>query len=158
RFEVRADSRLRIDHAVLGDRAWLSAICWTGSEAEGAYETPLISVGALSADGRIARIDSYDLDQIDAARARFEERPQPAAARIPLNAAARTRDRIYDAVAAEDWDGMRALVSDDFGFDDRGKRALVGGDLETWIETLRFWRSQGMRVTREPIGTAGDRV
>ena len=46
-----------------------------GSEAEraGAFEIPIVSVMVLGPDGRIRRLHTYDLDQLDAARACFDE-------------------------------------------------------------------------------------
>jgi hypothetical protein len=54
---------------------------------------------------------------------------------------------------------VRALVSDDFVYEDRGKRALVSGDVETWIASMQFNNSlPGFRYEFELIGTLGDRI
>jgi hypothetical protein len=51
------------------------------------------------------------------------------------------------------------MASDDFVFEDRGKRALLKGGVELWIESNQFVRAEpGARVARELIGTAGDRI
>jgi len=42
-------------------------------------------------------------------------------------------------------------------FEDRGKRALVRGGVETWIESLRFLSTEA-QADREMIGSAGDRI
>jgi ketosteroid isomerase-like protein len=76
--------------------------------------------------------------------------------RIPPNAATRARDRSLEAWRARDWEALRALASPDFTFEDRGKLALVSGDVETWIENNRFVQ-QGS-IERERIATARDRV
>jgi hypothetical protein len=60
--------------------------------------------------------------------------------------------------AASDVATVRALLSNDFVFEDRGKRALTSGGAEEWIETSAFFRSRGGQVTRELIGTRGDRI
>ena len=78
---------------------------------------------------------------------------------IPPNAASRARDRSYEAWQAGDWAALRALASPDFTFEDRGKRALVSGDVDVWIENQQFVRAEsGARITRALTGTAGDRI
>jgi hypothetical protein len=68
------------------------------------------------------------------------------------------RDRHRDAFVARDWDAMRALTSADFVFEDRGKRALVRGDVEVWIASMEFTSQPGFRVESTLIGTLGDRI
>jgi len=99
---------------------WIGA--WVGTRESGAFETPWITVSEHDARGVVLRFDRYDLDQLPAARARFAElRPDPL--RIPHNAASRAR--VFDAFRAQGWEAVRALVADDFVFEDRCKRALV---------------------------------
>jgi ketosteroid isomerase-like protein len=100
-------------------------------------------------------VELFELDDLELARARFEElRPDPT--RIPPNAASRARDRSVEAWKARDWDALRLMASDDFVFEDRGKRALVSGGVEMWLENNRF--TQGGSVERDRIATAGDRI
>jgi hypothetical protein len=107
---------------------------------------------------RLLGAELFELEDLDRARARFEElRPGPL--HIPPNAASRARDRTHEAWRARDWDAPRAMASDDFVFEDRGKRALLKGGVELWIESNQFVRGEpGARVARELIGTAGDRI
>ncbi len=78
---------------------------------------------------------------------------------IPPNAATRTHAKLVEIHAARDWDGIRRLVSDDFRFEDRGKRVLVDGDVETWLTSMRFVSSQpGVRFESEYLATLGDRI
>lgn len=74
--ELRPDVALRLDHLYLEDRAALFVASWTGSEAGRAFEIPVVIVFRSRADGRIDRVDHYNLEQIAAARARFAELSQ----------------------------------------------------------------------------------
>jgi ketosteroid isomerase-like protein/nuclear transport factor 2 (NTF2) superfamily protein len=77
--------------------------------------------------------------------------------RIPPNAACRARARVTEVYAAGDWDALRALASDAFVFEDREKHALLTGDVEMWIGSLKF--RAGLRFAfDELIATAGDRI
>src|SRR5262249_54301176 len=119
---------------------------------------PFAGVVGLDPGGHLVTWDLYDIDHLDAARARFaelcaERDPLP----IPPNAASRAIERIA-AVLEGDRAGGRELISADFVFDDRGQRALTGGGIEDWIGSIEFWLSKGGRPTRELIGTRGDRV
>jgi ketosteroid isomerase-like protein len=126
----------------------------TMAEGGGDFESDMIVVTVV-AGGRIRRMELFEVEDVDAALARFEElRPDPL--RIPPNAATRADDRRHDAWKRRDWDAVRALASPDFRFEDRSRRALVSGDVEMWVENQRFTRAGA--VEREVIATAGDRI
>jgi hypothetical protein len=57
----------------MSDQGLLWVGAWTGTREGGAFETPWITVSEHDHLGRVACFDTYDLDQLDAARARFEE-------------------------------------------------------------------------------------
>src|SRR5262249_20716847 len=83
----------------------------------GAFENPTVG-GSSVADGRLARLELFEPEQVDAALARFAElRPDPL--RIPPNAATRAYDRLREAGEAQDWDARRALCAPTLEFDDR---------------------------------------
>jgi class 3 adenylate cyclase len=126
-----------------------------GSLAEGgAFEGVFVRLELHQGD-RIVAAEAFEPEDLDRARARFEElRPDPT--RIPPNAASRARDRSVEAWRARDWEALRALASPDFTFEDRSKRILVKGDVETWIEDNRFMPPGSGE--RQLIGTAGERV
>jgi hypothetical protein len=156
--EMRPDTLLRTDHVIaLDEQRVLSVGCWIGSQSEGAFEIPSVLVAELGPDG-FRRWDAYDLAQLDAARARFHElRPDPL--RIPPNAATWAGDRVAEALEASDWQALRGLVGPDFRFDDRGRRALIGGDVETWIQSMQVVRGwPGLRRERTVVATAGERL
>ena len=54
---------------------------------------------------------------------------------------------------------MRRFTAEDFRFEDRGKRVLVEGDVETWIKSMQFVTSYpGVRFESELMATLGGRI
>jgi hypothetical protein len=123
----------------------------------GEFESLFVRIG-LFRDGQFAGAELFELEDLDRARARFEElRPGPL--RIPPNSASRASDRVAETFLARDPAALRALASADFRFEDRRRRALLSGDVALWVQNLELVRSwPGLRTTRESIGTAGDRI
>jgi hypothetical protein len=157
-IDLAPDARLRYDHVRTCDRGALLEVVWHGSRDGGAFEIPLISVSELDERGAVCRYDIYDLDQVEQAKARFAElAPDPL--RIPPNAASRLGDRLQAARRARDMAAHRALAARDFTWEDRGRRALIGGDVEMWISSTQFnWAQPGFQSESELIGTVGDRL
>ena len=130
----------------------------SGRLAEGgAFESDFIVMSAVEC-GLTTRIEMFEVDSLDAALARFGElRPDPL--RIPPNAAFRGTARMSEAYVARDWAALRANASDDFVYEDRGKRALVSGDVETWLASIQFVASKPeAAIEFDLIGTVGDRI
>jgi ketosteroid isomerase-like protein len=122
----------------------------------GPFENVAVQISHLRGS-RFVAVELFELEDLERARARFDElRPDPL--RIPPNAASRTRDRCFAAAAADDWAALRALACERFVFEDRSKAALLSGDLDPWIESVRYLQSEGGTPTRERIGTAGERI
>jgi ketosteroid isomerase-like protein len=71
--ELAPDVRLRIDHATTSDRASLAALTISGTHEGGEFEDLRIIVHEYDGNGRICQHDIFGIDQLDAARARFEE-------------------------------------------------------------------------------------
>jgi hypothetical protein len=118
----------------------------------GAFESKHLSIFV---PGRC--LETFELDDLESARARLDElRPDPLA--IPPNAAWRAHVRSVEAHPKRDWDALRSLVSPDFVFEDREKRALVKGGVEMWIENARAIPPGTDDTELELIATAGDRV
>jgi hypothetical protein len=122
----------------------------------GTFEGPMVAL-AIVADGRITRMEMWDVEHLDAALARFAElRPDPL--RIPPNAASRARERTRQALVARDWVALRAHTGADFVFEDRTKRALLSGGVDLWIASMKQFASSTLRIEAEPIATFGDRI
>jgi hypothetical protein len=158
--DLAPDVRLRLDHVRGCDRGLFWAACWLGTQEGGPFEAAWLTVSEHDVRGRVRRFDQYDLDQLDAALARYAELAEaPHPLRIPLNAATRASQRVAELVAAGDWPALRALATPDFSFDDRRRRALVRGDVELYVKNLEWVRSwQGRRVEPELLATVGERV
>ncbi|HJQ82991.1 MAG TPA: nuclear transport factor 2 family protein [Candidatus Binatia bacterium] len=109
-------------------------------------------------DERIVRVEVFEPEDLEIARARFEElRPDPT--RIAENTLTRALRSMADAFTARDWQAVRAFTSPAFRFDDRRRRALVSGDVELWLQNLDIVRSySGLRTTQKLIATAGERI
>jgi ketosteroid isomerase-like protein len=100
----------------------------------------------------------FEVEDLDIARARFEALRSDLT-RIPPNAATRAGDRHVEALAVRDWAALRSMVSEDFVFEDRGRWALVSGDVEVWIASATFLVSESAaRAERAFLGTVGDRI
>jgi hypothetical protein len=95
----------------------------------------------------------FEVEHLDYALARLAE------LRLGrTNAATRARERQTFAFGARDWDAVRRLATADFTYEDRGKRALVTGDVEAQVASMQFTSQPGFRPRGELIGTFGDRV
>jgi class 3 adenylate cyclase len=70
--DAMADARLRNEHSRRRGRVILTISRWTGSRDGGAIEAPRVGVALQDGNGRIARVDVYDLGQLDQALARFD--------------------------------------------------------------------------------------
>jgi len=157
-FDLAPDARLRIDHIIRSDHGELVVSGWVGTRDGGAFEMPRLVVIEYDRLRRMSRIDGYDPEQLDAARARFAAlRPDPL--RIPPNAATRASDRFAEALVARDWDALRTHAGDEFRYEDRTRWALVSGDVEVWIASVTFLVTEsGARAEHELLGTVGDRI
>lgn len=123
----------------------------------GAFESVFLVVVRYGNDGPF-HFETFELEDIARARARFAElRPDPL--RLPKTMATRAVARSLKAMRAGDADALRALVRDDFVFEDRSKRALVRGDIETWIGSMEFTMAlPEIRFEMELLATLGERL
>jgi len=123
----------------------------------GDFESVYVQMALYGANG-FRGAELFELEDIDRARARFAElRPDPL--RLPRTAVTRAIARFFKAFSAADWDAVRALVRDDFVFEDRGKRALVRGDIETWLGSMQFTAAlPEIRIEGEIIAMLGERI
>jgi class 3 adenylate cyclase len=161
--DLAPDVTVRVDHVLAFDhRGVLSVGRWEGSREGGPFEIPFVAVTVLGPDGHIQRIHTYNLEQLEEARARFAElRPDPL--RIPPNAASRVLERWQRLALAGDWPGCGALASANFVYEDRRRYALVTGDVETWIKSMQeaadlLGPFSGIQSARTVIATVGDRI
>ncbi len=126
----------------------------------GPFESDFLTVGTVKG-GRSTRVEIFEIDAVDAALARFAElRPDPL--RIPPNAATRALDdlgALRPMSASLDTTRLRARMTDDFCFDDRGRRSLVRGGFDEWLRSLQFLLEEARaQLEVELVATAGDRL
>ena len=155
--DLAPDARGRLDHLRTSERGLLGEVVWIGTRDGGAFESPFLWVVELDTAGRAQNLDFYDPHHLDAARARFEAlRPDPL--RIPPNAATRANDRWDAAMAAADWDALRALHGPSFQLEDRRRLIRMTIDREGAVGNARHLREGGWRRVDTLLATAGDRL
>jgi hypothetical protein len=161
--DLAPDARLRTDHVRTSRRGRLVVATWLGTREGGAFEAPRVVVSDLDAAGRIRRFDFYDLEQLDAAWARFESIPaegarDPLAALARPNAATAAIDRVQAAFEARDWAALRAVYTEEARFEDRRRQALVSGTVDLFFHDTKRMATPDLRIERQLVATAGDRV
>src|SRR5262249_46298064 len=95
--DVAPDAVMRLDHVLaLDEHRALYIGRLTGASGD-TFEIPFVCVATFAPDGRYRRLHAYDLDQLDAARASYDELgARPLAPRIE-NAATRSVQRWAEA-------------------------------------------------------------
>ena len=163
-FDLAPDTRFRLDHVRVSVRGALHEGLWHGTRDGGRFEMPLLFVGEADAEGRIRRVDIYDLDQLDQAHARFAALGGGHATtaaidplRIPPNAVTRQMDGWLTYGTAGDWEKFRGLFAPG-EFDDRRRGLRTHGGIEMAIENSRILFEQGFRPTVTVLATAGERL
>jgi class 3 adenylate cyclase/ketosteroid isomerase-like protein len=123
----------------------------------GEFETFLVRLARFR-EGRFVEVEVFEPEDLELARARFEElRPDPL--EIPANAATRAVSERAASFAAGDWPALRALAGPGFVFEDRRRRALLAGGVDLWIQNLGIvasWPDRRSSFLR--IATLGERV
>ena len=107
--DVAPDAGLRMRHVIdASDRAALAV--WEVSGSSG-FEIQTVIVNTTDDFGRIRRLEIYDLDQLDEARARYEHVSQSQPPERFANLATRHAEAMRDAWNAHDWDGVQATLA-----------------------------------------------
>jgi hypothetical protein len=154
-FEVRPDTRFRLHHVLaLDDGRSLTIQAWEGAASEGAYETPSIFVTSYGLEG-IRQIDVYSVEQLDAARACYEQL-SVTTPRIE-NAATRAFQRAFDLLLARNWEGFAALFAPSFRGIDR--RKILQNELarDEWLASYRsIIEMTSSESTKDVLATRGD--
>jgi hypothetical protein len=71
--ELAPDVRLRVEHVMVSAGGSLAVLTLVGTHEGGEFEDVRVVVHEYDGSGQIRRHDIYTLDQLDEARARFEE-------------------------------------------------------------------------------------
>lgn len=75
--ELAPDVQIRADHHRFSAHGWLQQVTQVGTREGGIFEMQWTTVIELDDHGRMSRLDAYDLEQLDEARARFDELRSP---------------------------------------------------------------------------------
>jgi ketosteroid isomerase-like protein len=165
--ELAPDARLRFDHLEDSRRGAFGISMLAGTREGGAFEDRRVVVSELDAEGKVRRLEFYDLDRLDEARTRFEalfaNAPHdPLAALVKPNAATAALGRLQAAFDARDWAALRAVAAEGARFEDRRRHARVAGDVDWWIADLKRVVAEAyiedVHYQQTLVATAGDRV
>ena len=127
----------------------------------GDFESQFLRV-VMSDREKLTRIEVFEIDDLDAAMARFDEL---AGAETVVgegsrlsNAATRAIDRWIAALEARDRDAMIAGIAASFVYDDRRSLTGVALDRAEWISTQDISLATGLRVRSTTLSIFGDRL
>ena len=152
RSEVRRDHLPR-----LCGRALVEVVTLHGTVDGGDFEQQFILV--IGYDGHHLRTsEAFDLDQLDAALARYEElsTESPTAARIE-NAATRAVAHGQDAWEARDWERFAALFAPAFFHVDRRTLVQLELDRDQYLDSIRpFFEMATSAPTMDVLATRGN--
>ncbi len=153
-FELIPDARTEFLYFVaIESHGRVSVNRTWGLNSEGGEVESFFVLLSRSRDGKVSYFELFEVEHLDHALARLAD------LRLGrTNAATRARDRQHHAFVARDWDAIRRLAAADFVLEDRGKRALVTGDVEAWIASMQFTSQPGWRPRSTLIGTFGDHI
>ena len=150
-------------HDVLGLRpdAFLLRTTTSGTDraSGGAFERPLLLLGAFGADGLIARIEWFDPERPEAALARFDAlaagEPRPARRRVRANAATAQAARMEAAVGARDLDALSPEFTELVEVVEHPTGAVF--DASAMLAAWRhFLQAEAPVLRSEPLATLGD--
>jgi class 3 adenylate cyclase len=158
-FDAIPDARVRADHVRRRANASLVVARWIGTRDGVEFNAPRAAVYRRDAAGLVSRIDTYDVDQLDEARARFDEVAVSQRELVPANAAARAWQECTAALRRGDWDSARALCAREFRCIDHTHAAHVELNVEQWLPMIReVYQGPNFATTVYNVATFGERV
>jgi len=157
-WDLAPDIQLHLPFVLAIERHGSVGVGWSFGTVPGGGAFERYEIGVCTvARGRVTRLETFEIDDADAALAHFAKlRPDPL--RIPPNAATRATDHFVRCMSVRDWDALRALYAPTMVFDDRRRLVRTTGDREMFIENCRLIARSGTQLSRTPLATAGDRL
>jgi len=158
-WELAPDSRVEFDwHMPALDRHGAINIvhrAGTLPDGGGEFESEYLYLHLVS-QGRVSRIEMFEMDALETALARFEElRPDPL--RIPENSAIRVVERWGQAALARDADALRSVLHPSYVSEDRRRLVRTTTGRDTEIDVNLPWFHEGAwRFSNTVLATAGD--
>jgi class 3 adenylate cyclase len=173
--DLRLRGALRIDHLLQLNRyAALGVATWHGTLAGGGAFEDVFAVVCAHDGTRFHRLELFDLDQLDAARACYDAAiaspaaepaplvtppPRPSLSALPRNAATRAGERLREAIAANDWAAATAVFAPDFRLQDRRAFVHLDVDREQHVRFLQLVRQMtASRIDHIRLATRGERL
>ena len=158
--DLRIRANIRLDHALrISPAAGALVTTPHGTLDGGDFEQPMVWV--YTHDGRHPHaVEVFDLDQLDAALARYEELTAGATAAPRItNAATRSMDRFRAAWEARDWNRVAAELAPGFREVNRRKMVRIDVDRDSSLESLRvIFEGTSFRLESEVLATRGERL
>src|SRR5262249_43682835 len=122
------------------------------------FERHFLLLWVFGADGRVARVEQFDLEAEDRALARFDElaaEPRAARRQVRPNAATASEALLEAAVAGRDLDAIAAHLAEDLEVVDHWTQISYDG--QGWLVTWRgVMRSPDGAYRSEPLASLGD--
>jgi len=142
------------DRLVLEHQHW-----WKGTIDAPESELESLAITEIDPEGRAAAVIIFDADDRGAASNEMRSRfVHDRGMRVPPNAATRALDRVHEAFEARDWSALEARCSPALVWNDQRPRARFDGDRRMFMASARLIASQGSRLQRTLVATAGDRL
>jgi hypothetical protein len=158
--DLAPDTIYRPEHFRSAARGFWCVGTWHGSREGGSYELPINAVLELDEHDRLVRSDIYDLDQADAAHARFVELQREAhESNRFANAATATVDPVIARMVAHDWPGFEQLFAEGFRMSDRRRMVQLELDRDQYVAfTREIAGGRAIRACSEIVATRGERL
>jgi class 3 adenylate cyclase/ketosteroid isomerase-like protein/tetratricopeptide (TPR) repeat protein len=157
--KLAPDAHYRDDHVRLSARGILRQTALVGTRDGGVFENPMLGVFEANGQGRIARLDTFDVEDFDGALARFHELSAPASSPCATNLATRSAATTAETWQAKDWSRFEARFSPGARLSDRRGAVQLELDRE---QMIAFTRSLGefeeVRIHTETLATRGERL
>lgn len=159
-FDLAPDARYRDDHVRLCERGHLAQATLLGTREGGAFESPMLRVTEVDESGRIRGFDTYDLEHLDRARARFAELAAlPAAVGRFENAASRAWREVIAAWRQRDLERFAALQPSPLRYRDHRRLFQLDLDREGFLESTRpLLTMRSASAELELLATRGERL
>ncbi|HJR24196.1 MAG TPA: nuclear transport factor 2 family protein [Acidimicrobiales bacterium] len=156
---LSSDFRTHVAHVLDSNPAgMLVVISDAGSQDGGDYEILFLCLTRLDGAGLVERIDTYDLDQLDVARAELDRLVAPdRAAPVQPNAAWLAEERLEAAFNAQDFGLVRSHLSPRFTYHDRRATMLVDAEGEEALSIFRVGVAlDEFRISNRLLATRGE--
>jgi class 3 adenylate cyclase/ketosteroid isomerase-like protein len=159
-IDLAPDSRYRKDHVRLSERGHLSQATLLGTREGGAFESPMLRVSEFDELGRIRGFDTYDLEDLDRARARFEEIAAPVASAARFeNTASRTWREVIAVWRQRDLERFAALHPPAVRYRDHRRLVQLDLDRDGFLAFTRpLLEMRSSSASLDLLATRGERL